>query len=108
MMPTRMIIEMPLPMPRSVICSPSHIRNIVPVVMVTVAGNSHVKKPGRQHHAAALQRDRRGERLERAEHHRAVARELRDLAAAGLAFLAYSISDGTTIDIIWMMIDAEM
>ena len=36
-MPARMIIEMPLPMPRSVICSPSHIRNMVPVVMVTVA-----------------------------------------------------------------------
>ena len=29
-----MIIEMPLPMPRSVICSPSHIRNIVPVTSV--------------------------------------------------------------------------
>ena len=36
-MPERMIIEMPLPMPRSVICSPSHMRNMVPVVMVTVA-----------------------------------------------------------------------
>ena len=38
-MPAMMIIEMPLPMPRSVICSPSHIRNMVPVVMVTVAVN---------------------------------------------------------------------
>ena len=38
-MPGEMIIEMPLPMPRSVICSPSHIRNIVPVVIVTVAMN---------------------------------------------------------------------
>ena len=32
-----MIIEMPLPMPRSVICSPSHIRNIVPVTSVIAA-----------------------------------------------------------------------
>ena len=38
-MPARMIIEIPLPIPRSVTCSPSHIKNIVPVVMVTVAMN---------------------------------------------------------------------
>ena len=35
MMPTKMISEMPFPMPRSWICSPSHIRNMVPVVIVT-------------------------------------------------------------------------
>ena len=34
-MPAKMMIEMPLPSPRSVICSPSHIRNIVPVTSVT-------------------------------------------------------------------------
>ncbi len=34
MMPTKMISEMPLPMPRAVICSPSHIRNRVPPTMV--------------------------------------------------------------------------
>ena len=34
-MPARMISEMPLPMPREVICSPSHIRNIVPPVSVS-------------------------------------------------------------------------
>ena len=33
----RMIIEIPFPTPRSVICSPSHIRNIVPVISVTAA-----------------------------------------------------------------------
>ena len=44
-MPDRMIIEMPLPTPRSVICSPSHIRNIVPVVIVTVATSSHCGPP---------------------------------------------------------------
>jgi hypothetical protein len=33
-------------MPRSVICSPSHIRNIVPAVMVIVAGRIHWSNPG--------------------------------------------------------------
>ena len=31
-MPVKMISDMPLPMPRSVICSPSHMMNAVPVV----------------------------------------------------------------------------
>ena len=34
MMPTKMIKEMPLPTPRAVICSPSHIRNRQPPTMV--------------------------------------------------------------------------
>ena len=34
-MPAKMISEMPLPMPRAVICSPSHIRNMVPPTRVT-------------------------------------------------------------------------
>ena len=37
MMPTKMISDTPLPIPREVICSPSHIRNMVPptrVIMV--------------------------------------------------------------------------
>ena len=36
-MPAKIRIEMPLPRPRSVICSPSHIRNIVPAVRLTTA-----------------------------------------------------------------------
>ena len=44
-MPPRMIIEMPLPTPRSVICSPSHMRNMAPVVMVMVATNRNCQ-PG--------------------------------------------------------------
>ena len=36
-MPAKMISEMPLPMPRAVICSPSHIRNIVPPTSVMTA-----------------------------------------------------------------------
>ncbi len=33
--PAKMINEIPLPIPRSVICSPSHITNSVPVVRVS-------------------------------------------------------------------------
>ena len=33
-MPEKISSDMPLPMPRSVICSPSHMMNIVPVVRV--------------------------------------------------------------------------
>ena len=33
-MPAKISSEIPLPRPRSVICSPSHIRNIVPVTSV--------------------------------------------------------------------------
>ncbi len=37
-MPAKMISEIPLPMPRAVICSPSHIRNMVPPTrVITVA-----------------------------------------------------------------------
>ena len=33
-MPAKMMSEMPLPTPRCVICSPSHIRNMVPPTSV--------------------------------------------------------------------------
>ena len=33
-MPAKMSSDMPLPMPRSVICSPSHMMNMVPVISV--------------------------------------------------------------------------
>ena len=36
-MPPKIKMEMPLPKPRSVICSPSHIKNMVPAVNVTMA-----------------------------------------------------------------------
>ena len=39
-MPAKMSSDMPLPMPRSVICSPSHMMNIVPVVSVS----THMKR----------------------------------------------------------------
>ena len=34
-MPAKIISEEPLPMPRAVICSPSHIRNMVPPISVS-------------------------------------------------------------------------
>ena len=36
-MPAKMISEMPLPIPRAVICSPIHISSMVPPVSVTTA-----------------------------------------------------------------------
>ncbi len=44
-MPAKMMSEMPLPRPRSVICSPSHIRNIVPVTSV-IADTMRNVRPG--------------------------------------------------------------
>ena len=44
-MPTKMMSEMPLPMPRAVICSPSHIRNIVPPTSV-MTQDAMKKTPG--------------------------------------------------------------
>jgi hypothetical protein len=87
-MPARMMSEMPLPMPREVICSPSHIRNIVPpvsVIMVPMRKN----QPGSGDHAAgALEADRDAVRLKAREHHREVARVLvHDLAALLTLFL---------------------
>ena len=36
-MPAKINMEMPLPKPRSVICSPNHIKNMVPAVKLTIA-----------------------------------------------------------------------
>ena len=44
-MPAKMMSEMPLPRPRSVICSPSHMRNIVPVTSVIAVTTRNVS-PG--------------------------------------------------------------
>ena len=38
-MPAKMMSEMPLPMPRSVICSPSHMMKAVPVVSVSMVSS---------------------------------------------------------------------
>jgi len=43
--PAKIIIDIPLPIPFSLICSPSHIKNRVPVVSVTTVTKLKVK-PG--------------------------------------------------------------
>ena len=54
-MPAKMISEMPLPTPRAVICSPSHIRNIVPPIsVITVVRRKNM--PGSITAAPALPR----------------------------------------------------
>ena len=45
MMPKKIKREAPLPIPLSVICSPSHITTIAPVVRVTIVMNTKVN-PG--------------------------------------------------------------
>ena len=60
-MPVKMISEMPLPMPREVICSPSHIRNIVPPTSVTITPRRKYQ-PGIVRHALGLEADARGRR----------------------------------------------
>ena len=44
-MPAKMMSEMPLPIPRSVICSPSHMTNAVPVVRVRIAMRTNASLP---------------------------------------------------------------
>ena len=90
-MPAKMMSEVPLPTPRCVICSPSHIRNMVPPtsVMTVVARKN---QPGSMTTAPAVLRrafktDCNAVGLERGQHHGEVARVLIDLLAARLAFL---------------------
>ena len=79
------MIEMPLPRPRSVICSPSHIRNIVPVVRFTTVVSR--KPTGSMTSRLNFERHRDAERLEQRQNQRAVTRVLRDLALAASPFL---------------------
>jgi hypothetical protein len=60
-MPPKIRIEMPLPRPRSVICSPSHIRNIVPATRLTTAvmrnpNPGEITSPGEPSSASAMPR----------------------------------------------------
>ena len=43
--PAKIIIEIPLPIPLSVICSPNHTKNIVPLTKVIMAVNLNIR-PG--------------------------------------------------------------
>ena len=87
-MPVKMISDMPLPMPRSLICSPSHMMNADPVVSERI-GQQHETEAGVDHDPLlhGLQALRDAERLQDGEDDRQVAGPLRDLAAAQLAFL---------------------
>ncbi len=86
-MPEKMISEMPLPMPRLVICSPSHIRNMVPPVsVITVVMRKNM--PGSVTTlVAALEADGDAIGLEDRQDHGAVAGILVDDLAALLALL---------------------
>ena len=69
-MPAKMMSEMPLPMPREVICSPSHIRNMVPPVSV-ITVEMRKNQPGiADHVAGAFEPDGDAVGLERRQHAR--------------------------------------
>ena len=73
-MPAKMISEMPLPTPRAVICSPSHIRKMVPPtsVITAVDAEEHAGIDHRRAAAAAhsLKPDGDAVGLHRREEHR--------------------------------------
>jgi hypothetical protein len=93
-MPEKMISEMPLPMPRAVICSPSHIRNIVPptsVITVEIRKN----QPGSATIPLPLSSPTEMPvGLKRRQKDGAVARVLVDDLAALLAFLLQLLERG--------------
>ena len=82
-----MISDMPLPMPRSVICSPSHMMNAVPVVSVSMVIRMNPKPGIDDELTLALKRDGDTGGLNGGQNDRQVARIGRDLAAAQFAFL---------------------
>ena len=92
-MPAKMISEMPLPTPRAVICSPSHIRKIVPPTSVmTVEAMKY--GPGVIRHRVVVQRQRHAPRLRKRENDGEIAGVLVDLLAAALAFLLEALKRG--------------
>jgi hypothetical protein len=92
-MPAKMISEMPLPMPRSVICSPSHMMKAVPVARVSMV-IKRKDQPGSctTRTRSLVCRPSEVERDEEALHHApadgGVAGVLVDLPLAHLALLA--------------------
>ena len=72
----------PLPMPRSVICSPSHMTKIAPVVRKNVIGTRNAKPGFATAPGSDFGEDREAPRLHGGEHHRRVARPLVDLFPA--------------------------
>ena len=90
--PAKMIREIPLPIPRSVICSPSHMMKAVPAVSVMTVMmrnvqpgcDDHGRSPGGGH---ALKPDADTEPLDDAEHNGPVTGILGNLFSPLLAFL---------------------
>ncbi len=82
--PAKISNEMPLPTPRSVICSPSHMTKMVPVVSVSTVLNR--KAPGRRANAVDLEPVGHKRSLNRCQHDGQVTRPLVDLLPAHLAF----------------------
>ena len=72
----------PLPMPRSVICSPSHITKIAPTVRKNVICMRNAKPGFATAPVNRLGEDREAPRLHRGERHRRVARPLVELFPA--------------------------
>ena len=93
-MPDMMISEVPLPMPRAVICSPSHIRNMVPPVSVIMVEMRNNRPGSADHVAGALEADRDAVGLEGRQQHRQVARVLVHDLAALLALLLELLERG--------------
>ena len=93
-MPEKMMSEEPLPMPREVICSPSHIRNNVPPVSVIVV-DSVKKMPGIGDNAGLpLQADGDAISLERGQHNGEETGRLVDDLAPGLALFLQRFERG--------------
>ena len=85
-MPAKISSDMPLPMPRSVICSPSHMTKTLPVVRVSMVIRMKpgpglmTKSPG------LLQLPGNAQGLHRAQRERQIARPLGNLLASQFAF----------------------
>ena len=92
-MPAKMISEMPLPTPRAVICSPSHIRNTVPPVSVMTA---EIRTTSQDPYTTPQCSSPTAMRvaLDRGQQHRAIARILvEDCLRPGLALLFQLLRD---------------
>ena len=82
--PDKIRMEMPLPRPRSVICSPNHMRNMVPAVKLD---SSHPENQNQGNHpVGSLQRQGNTQELEHCQAQGTVAGVLRDLATTCLTF----------------------
>ena len=84
-MPAKMMSEDPFPTPRDVICSPSHTRNIVPPVSVTIVEMRNSSPGSLTMPGASLEPDRDAVGLEDRQHHRQIARVLVENLAPLLA-----------------------